>query len=170
MSKAKDLTGQRFGRLLAIKATDKRKGKCVVWECQCDCGNISYVRSGDLLSGNNVSCGCRKKEWYEKGTTRKHGKINTKLYYVWLAMKNRCGNPSNPSYKNYGDRGIQVCEEWRSNFSAFEEWALDNGYDENAKYGKCTLDRIDNDKGYSPDNCRFVDMMVQVHNRRCSKK
>lgn len=170
MSEAKNLTGRRFGRLLALKPTDERRGKCVVWECQCDCGNIAYVRSGDLLSGNNISCGCRKKEYYEEGTVRKHGEINTRLYYIWISMKNRCNNPKNPSFKNYGARGIFVCDEWQENYDCFKTWAYENGYNDKADFGKCTIDRIDNDKGYSPENCRFVDMKTQVHNRRCCKK
>lgn len=169
MGGAKNLTGQRFGRLVAIEPTEQRKGKCVVWKCACDCGEVAYVRSGDLVSGNNVSCGCKKKEYYQNGTVRKHGKIKTRLYNVWVSMNNRCLNPQNPSYKIYGGRGIRVCEEWQRDFECFRLWAVENGYDENAKYGQCTIDRIDVDGNYEPSNCRFVDMKVQAQNKRRNK-
>ena len=94
-----------------------------------------------------------------------HGKTNTRLFNVWRGMKRRCHSTSDKNYDIYGGRGIAVCDEWRNNFQAFYDWAMANGYDENAPTGQCTIDRVDNDKGYSPDNCRWVDMKVQNNNK-----
>lgn len=89
-----------------------------------------------------------------------------RLYKVWINMKQRCYNPKNHNYYLYGGRGITICEEWRKSFSVFEEWALRNGYDENALKGQCTIDRIDNNKGYSPKNCKWVTIGENVNNKR----
>ena len=89
-----------------------------------------------------------------------------RLYKVWLNMKQRCYNPKNDNYYLYGKRGIKICEEWKNSFSAFEEWALKNGYNENAPRGQCTIDRIENDKGYSPDNCKWVTIGENANNKR----
>lgn len=99
-----------------------------------------------------------------------HGKSGTRLYKLWLRMKRRCNNPHHDTYKYYGGRGIKVCDQWDKDFQAFEQWALSHGYAENAPKGVCTLDRVNTDGDYSPENCRFVDMTVQMNNTRRNRK
>lgn len=172
---AKDLSGQRFGRLTVIKRTESmvtsNGRKYAVFECQCDCGRIKNILARALHDGGTISCGCLKLEKASlRGkngdlTTKKHGESKSRLYNVWSGMRQRTSDPNHHSYKNYGGRGITVCAEW-DDFSVFRDWALANGYDENAPQGKCTIDRIDNDRGYSPDNCRWVSNEVQAANKR----
>ena len=169
MGKLVDLTGQRFGRLIVIERAGSDKQKRATWKCSCDCGQVSIVSSGNLLKGITRSCGCIKREaLIERSTT--HQKRSSRLYITWQNMKKRCCNPIVHNYHRYGGRGITVCDEWRNDFGKFYEWAIANGYDENAPYGQCTIDRIDNDKGYSPDNCRWVDMKVQNNNTSRNRK
>lgn len=171
--KGKDLTGQKFGRLTALYPTDKREGKgYIVWVMKCDCGNIEErsLHSLNARSGIHgrrkkkipMCCECREK--YNSTSKQTHGDSKTRLYAVHRTMLQRCENPNAHEYENYGGRGITVCDEWH-NYEPFKEWAMANGYKED-KRGKCTLDRIDTNKGYSPDNCRFVDMKTQQRNRR----
>lgn len=96
----------------------------------------------------------------------RHGLSRTRLYYVWLAMKRRCDNKNVEQYKNYGARGISVCPQWQNDFLTFRKWALENGYDENASYGECTIDRVNVDGDYSPENCRWISTKLQQNNRR----
>ncbi len=168
MRKKIDLTGQRFGSLTVIQKDESRnyKSGCTAWLCICDCGEQKIARSDKLRNGKTKSCGCLVAELFHPSKTRLFHPSKTRLYYVWNGMKARCNSVNNPNYPNYGARGITVCDEWKNNFQAFYEWAIVNGYDENAPRGQCTIDRIDNDKGYSPDNCRWVDMNVQNRNRR----
>lgn len=100
----------------------------------------------------------------------KHGLNGTRLYRVWHSVKNRCYNKNNHAFKYYGALGVTVCDEWKNDFVAFRKWMLENGYDESAPWGKCTIDRIDPNGNYCPENCRVVDMVVQRHNRRDSVK
>lgn len=158
MSKKIDLLGQRFGRLTVIEESPVRINQQVCWICKCECGNITKpILAGNLKKGHTKSCECLR---------TKHNMHKTRLYEVWHAMKDRCYNSHKKAYKNYGGRGITVCEEWRNDFKAFHSWAIANGYDPNAKQGECTLDRIDVNGNYEPTNCQWVSMKVQQNNRR----
>ena len=162
MPKLIDLTGQRFGRLVVIR---RDHGK--FWECLCDCGNI-HVVNRDHLGIDTNSCGCLKKEMLRAKRFR-HGEARTRLHRIWCSMNERCNNPNTDERHIYYDRGIRVCDEWKS-YEAFRDWALANGYDPKAKRGVTTIDRIDNNKGYSPDNCRWVDNKANQRNRRDTKR
>lgn len=170
MSRLIDLTGQRFGRWTVIRKTDERQSKSVMWECRCDCGTVRLVNSANLRKGLTYSCGCYNSEKAAKHCKdmSKHDMYRDRLYRVWSGMKARCETQNAGNYKNYGARGITVCDEWQE-FIPFYEWAMANGYNKNAPYGKCTLDRIDVNGNYCPENCRWVDMKIQNNNKRNTK-
>lgn len=127
--------------------------------CRCDCGTVKPVITRNLVGGFTQSCGCICKE----GTHTTHGGKHTRLYRIWGAMKTRCNNPNASHYHRYGGRGITVCAEWSDDFAAFRDWAMANGYQDDL-----TIDRIDNDKGYSPDNCRWTSQAEQGSNKQRS--
>ena len=155
-----NLTGKQFGRLTVISKTDEKRRNKLTWLCKCTCGNEKIVAGADLRSGHTKSCGCD-----QYGHNVKHGKVGCRLYGVWAGMLDRCRNPNASQYKDYGGRGICVCEAWHD-FQNFYDWALSSGYDENAPRGQCTIDRIDVNRNYEPENCRWVDMKTQRMNQR----
>lgn len=157
MPKFKNREGLKFGKLLVLRRAEN-KGRRVRFVCRCDCGNIVVVNSDCLRDGMTKSCGCFKIEELKQRSTT-HGKTQCKLYTMWINMKSRCYNPNNTSYSRYGARGITVCESWRQSFEHFYSWALANGFSEGL-----SIDRIDNDKGYSPQNCRFATHKEQMRN------
>ena len=159
MGSFQDLSGQKFGKLTAIKVVDKTTRFESVWLCKCDCGNLTKVPCTRLKSGKTKSCGSYNVERL-KNRSNCHGKTKTRVYTIWGKMKSRCTQKNSPAYKRYGGRGITVCDEWSKNFMNFYNWSMANGYQDNL-----TIDRIDNDKGYYPDNCRWVTMKEQQNNR-----
>lgn len=149
-----DLTGMKFGRLTAISISGKDKWGAIIWRCKCDCGNYKNVRAYKLKNGNTKSCGCYFIESLSE-RTKKHGLLSggkPRIFTVWNDMKARCFNKSEKAYKSYGGRGIIVCDEWLV-FENFYKWAMSNGYND-----ELTIDRINNNEGYFPSNCRFVTM------------
>lgn len=167
-----DLTGQRFGRLTVIGCTGHKQNGNYTWNCVCDCGKEVVIKSDHLRRGDTRSCGCIN-IGRQKGIPKKHGFAcdgkRERLYAVWASMRTRCENPKHIHYRHYGGRGIKVCDEWHD-FEAFKKWVLANGYDKNAPRGKCTIDRIDTDGNYCPDNCRWTDMKTQCNNKRKHRK
>ena len=155
MNKFVDLVGQKFGHLTVTERSEKRKKGMAFWICHCDCGNTTQpIRTADLKNGKTKSCGCLQNK-------PKHGMSYSRIYQTWADMKGRCYNQNNQSFKNYGGRGIKVCDEWKNDFKTFYDWAMSNGYEDHL-----TIDRKDANGNYEPSNCRWATYKVQENNTR----
>lgn len=164
MSKIKDLTGQKFGRLTVIERAGSNSYGRALWLCVCDCGKIDIKQGKLLLNGHCRSCGCGEYENRVNNCTS-HKLTNTRLYTIWGGMKQRCYYTKHKDYHNYGGRGITICDEWKNDFKAFYDWAITHGYRDDL-----TIDRIDVDKNYTPDNCRWATAHEQRINQRPRKR
>lgn len=163
-----DLTGERYGNLLVIEKCESyvhpSGRKRTRWLCRCDCGNYDKVTTDNLRSGQVTSCGCTRVV-SNKQRLETHGLSSERLYGIWTHMKDRCYNENNERYKSYCGKGIKICDAWLHDYVAFRTWMLENGYDPDAKYGETTIDRIDVNGDYCPENCRVVNMTIQNRNK-----
>ena len=151
-----DITGQKFGRLMVLSDTGKKSRGHRIWLCRCVCGQLIEVLSDRLRSSHTKSCGCLRKEIKHGDSC---GEKKSRLYRIWTDMKSRCLNPKHQSYKYYGGKGIKICDEWKNNYLAFKSWALSFGYRQNL-----SIDRINSDGNYCPENCRWLAMSENVRN------
>lgn len=157
-----DLTGKRFGRLVVLGLSNVRKANKRYWLCRCDCGKLVDAQGNNLVSGNTRSCGCLRKETSVSCNTT-HGLRYTRIHNIWSKMKDRCNNARCVEYELYGARGITYCPEWET-FLPFYNWAMENGYREDL-----TIDRIDVNGNYCPENCRWITLEEQQKNRRTTR-
>ena len=160
----KDLTGQRFGRLLVIEYSSKNKWGNATWLCRCDCGNEKIICSNSLKRGLTKSCGCICKDFPRSKT---HGESATRFYRIWVKIKLRCLNPNMQDFKYWGGRGINVCDRWLK-FENFRDDMYESYLAHVEEFGEkqTSIDRINNDGNYETSNCRWATNLVQAHNKR----
>lgn len=159
--KNNDIIGQKFGRLRILEVITKKEDKNrKYYKCKCECGNVVIIRADSLKSGKTQSCGCLQKE-----KVTKHNLYKSRIYRIWRHLKERCIYKKSKDYKNYGTRGISVCEEWKNSFEKFYIWSMKHGYTDNL-----TIDRKNVNGNYSPENCRWITFKEQSINKRNNVK